>query len=276
MQWPYPKENQDPWYEAFTDLIGAQDATGYAAREDRHIFMGAGGTFTFDDAGDSLTWDADLEIYSPVAGFRIDVPATTVTIEDGEVLYVELTRAPTVTLTSPALVASTVPSSDTSYAIALRRGATVYFRHGLALASGVPTALFTPALPAGPLNIIWGGGRESHNSEATPLVAGAFAFTPSTYSPNLTSVVFRAVAGNGDVGLTNQVQLYNVTDSELVASLDFTTTSAAKDEVTLTLGTGVGEIDTPEHIYEIRIILGAAPGGPTETIELYSAELRVL
>ncbi len=276
MKWPFPRENLDPWFDSYVDQLSAQDASGYAHREDRNEFLGAGGTFTFDDVGDSLTWDATLEIYSPITGFRIDVPADTISIEDGQVFYVELTRAPTNVITAVPVVSSTIPGNDTAMVIAVRRGSNMVFRHGVSLPSGVPSPLFAPAVPpAGPLGTIWAGGRESHDSDVTPLIVGAFAFTPTIYLPDLTSLVFRAVAANGDVGLTNSVILFNVTDSETVATLDFTSTSIAKDEVTLTLGSGVGEIDTPEHIYEVRIILGAPPA-PSDTIELYSTELRVL
>jgi hypothetical protein len=88
-------------------------------------------------------------------------------------------------------------------------------------------------------------------------------------------MVFRAVAANGAIALVNKVQLYNFTDGEMVAEIDVTTTSTAMDEVVLVRGSGVGQIDDAEHIYEVRIILGATPVGETDTIELYSAELRV-
>jgi len=272
MTFPYPSENQDPWFTAFEDFVNALDASGYAAREDRQLIPSGGGQFTLDATGDSLTWDATLEILSPISGFRIDVPAATVTMEDGDALYVELVRSPTTNVVSAGVVATQVPSSDTAYVIGIRRGAVVYFRHGVCLPDGVAREIFTA--DTGPV-IIQMGGRESHSSDVTPLVVGAIAFTPVTHDP-VTSLVFRAVAANGDVSLTNKVQLFNVTDSVLVAELSFTSTATAKDEVTLTRGTGAGEIDDPEHIYEVRLLLGAAPGGPSETIELYSAELRLI
>jgi hypothetical protein len=144
----------------------------------------------------------------------------------------------------------------------------------MALITGVSKNIFTGE-DGGPKALVWAGGRETHNSDVTPLVAAAFAFNPVNYDP-VTSMVFRAVAANGDVSLTNKVQLYNLTAGELVAEIDVTATDAAKDEVTLVRGTGAGQIDDVEHIYEVRIILGATPASPSETIELYSAELRVL
>lgn len=274
MKWPYPNENVDPWFDAFEDMVAQIDASSYSSREDRQLVMAGGGVFSFDSVAETLDWDDTLEVLSPVTGFRMDLAADSVNIADGQVLYVNLTRSPTVNVTVSALVADQVPSTDDAYVIAIRRGTTVYFRHGMALSSGVSKNLFTGE-DGGPKALVWAGGRETHNSEVTPLIAGAFAFDPTNYDP-VTSMVFRAVAANGDIGLTNKVQLYNLTDNELVAELDITATDIAKDEVTLVRGSGVGQIDDVEHIYEVRIILGAAPAGITETIELYSAELRVL
>jgi hypothetical protein len=272
MSFPYPSENQDPWYQAFQDFVSALDASTYAAREDRHIILGGGGTFSFDASADTLDFDADLEIYSPIKGLRFTVAPTTVSLPDGSCFYVDLVRAPLASQVLVAQSANTVPSSDTAYIIAVRSGNSVYFRHGLELPTGSSRQIFAGG-GGGPGAILWAAGRESHDSDVTPLVVGAFAFSPTVHDP-VSSIVFRAVAANSDISLTNKVQLINVTDGELVAELTFTSTSLAKDEVTLTRGGGLGEIDDPEHIYEVRILLGAPPVG-SESIELYSAELRV-
>jgi len=136
-----------------------------------------------------------------------------------------------------------------------------------------------PGVPGNKLiSAVWAGGRESHNSD-TPLTVGGFAFDPTDYDIEGTTKVvkFRVTAANGDVALTNHVQLYNVTDNEVVASsaLTFTTTDLDKKDATLVLGSGAGELKLAETLYEVRIYLGAVPGGPTETIEIYSAEMIV-
>lgn len=279
MTWPYPSENQDPWFEAFKDFINAADVSAYAAREDRTLILAKGGTFLFDSISGALSWNATLEVMSPISGFRMDLLAGSVVLQDGQIFYVNLTRYPVSNVILTAQVGDQLPSNDVAYPIAVRRGTSVYFRHGLELPTSTPMGLFDGGGGGGGgggfgLANLWLGGRETHNSD-TPLIVSAVAFTPVSYT-GLVSLVFRAVAANGTTGLTNHVQLYNVTDSQLVAELDFTSTSAVKDEVALTLGVGVGEIDTPEHIYEVRILLGAPSGGVSDTIELYSAELRVL
>ncbi len=127
------------------------------------------------------------------------------------------------------------------------------------------------------LTLVWAGGRESHAS-ATPLVIGAFVFASNDHAlgGSTLSVIFRAVAANGVSPLTTHAKLVNVTDAEDVTTLNFVdTTSAEKQETTLTLGTGVGEIKPTERVYEVQVFVDA-PSGPGDTIELHSAELRVV
>jgi hypothetical protein len=68
--------------------------------------------------------------------------------------------------------------------------------------------------------------------------------------------------------------LYNLTDAAIVQTLTFTSTSIVKASVALTIGAGAGQIPNSEKIYEVRIFMGADPGGdPNKTIELYSAHM---
>lgn len=127
------------------------------------------------------------------------------------------------------------------------------------------------------LTLVWGGGKRSHAS-ATPLAVGAFVFASNDHELGGTdlSVIFRAVAANGVSPLTTHAKLVNITDAEDVATLNFVdTTSTEKQEVTLYLGTDGGEIKPTERLYEVRIFVDA-PSGPGDTIELQSAELRVV
>ena len=127
------------------------------------------------------------------------------------------------------------------------------------------------------INIIPCGGPASHDS-ATPLVVKQFEFDPTLYDleTGIRTLVFRAVAANGVSPLTTHVVLYNLTDAEAIADLAFVdTTTPGKAEATLTEGAGAGEVDPGAKIYEVRIFVDA-PGGPSDTIELGSAEIRVL
>jgi hypothetical protein len=120
------------------------------------------------------------------------------------------------------------------------------------------------------------GAARSTYGATTPRVVGAFAFNPSDYTVNgtLPTLAFRVLAANGVAALTNSVQLYNLTDSAVVTTLNFTITSTVKQSTALTIGGGAGQVPNSEKIYEVRIFLGADPGGnPLKTIELYSAHL---
>jgi hypothetical protein len=226
-----------------------------------------------------VTWSAAIVLMSPVSVFRLTLDAGSATLADGSCLYVNVVRAPTGNVSLSPQVASQVPNTDSAFLLAIRNGSVVYFRNGSAVSSGQSTNLFAAGgLPSGTsiIEIVKMATRESHGSN-TALVVGGDAFNPTTYDKpgTLKTMVFRAVAANGDIGLSNTVMLYSVTDSEPIATLTFTSTTTTKMEAVLTQGTGAGQVDPVEKIYEVRIALGAPSGGPTHTIELYAAEIIV-
>lgn len=126
------------------------------------------------------------------------------------------------------------------------------------------------------ISIIPAGAANDHDS-ATPKPVSTFQFDPTEYDKagHTRSLVFRAVASNaGGVASTN-VRLYNVTDAETIATLNFTSASPTMAETTLTEGAGAGEIDLSAKIYEVRIFVDA-PDAVDDQIILGSAELRVI
>ena len=280
MLWPYPAKDTDPWFENFESMVTAMDSSGYAAREDRNLLLSEGGLVSFTASSGLLAWDASIVLLSPISPFKLTLPAGSVTLLDGERLYVNVTRAPSSSASLSSYVAAQVPNTNDAMLLAVRSGSDVYFKNGSRVADGDSKTLFeSAALSPGveQIDIVKLATRESHDS-VTPLVAGGDAFDPTDYDkPGFArTVTFRAVAANGDIGITTTVKLYNVTDSDTVATLTFTSTTPAKDQVVLVEGAGVGEIDLVEKIYEVRIALTAPPGGPTETIELYGAELVIV
>lgn len=117
------------------------------------------------------------------------------------------------------------------------------------------------------------GGRESHNS-TTPLVVGGVSLNKADYTLAgvTTTFALEVVAANGTTPLTAHVQLYNLTDSAVVASSIINvvdSTTPAKYSATLTLPSGT-------KVYECRIYLDTTPADPTvDTIELFSARIKV-
>ena len=136
MNWPFPDENKDPWYQALENFAAALDSSGYASREDRQLILIGGGTIDWDAVGSVLQWSQPFQVVSPIAGFLLSVQATSVTIEDGQALYATLTRAPTRNLNVAVKVENQVPQTDYDYILAIRVGSSIYWRNGLSMDSG--------------------------------------------------------------------------------------------------------------------------------------------
>jgi hypothetical protein len=145
MQWPVPGENLDPWFDSFTDLMNEVDASSYAAREDRNIICMGGGLFTFNAGTGVLAWAGLIQLLSANVGFLWQIAAASVVLEDGEMMFVDLPRAPTDNVTLVAQVASNlsaVVDGDAALVICIRRGGTIYFRQGDILLDGESIAVF--------------------------------------------------------------------------------------------------------------------------------------
>ena len=140
--WQKPNKDSDPWFEAFDGLLTAQDQTVYANREDRNIVLGNGGIVSWDSGTGTLTWDNAFELYSTIAGFRLDIDADSIVLQEGEVFYVDLTRFPTTNGTLIPQKAFTIPNTNDAMVIAIRRGDDVYFRTGDKLENGDARDLF--------------------------------------------------------------------------------------------------------------------------------------
>jgi hypothetical protein len=136
MKWPYPAENTEPHFDALVSFFTQQDASGYAAREDRHIICQKGGPITFNATTGVLSWGSDIEILAAITGFNWRILTGQVTVDDAELVYVDLVRAPTQNRTVAPIVAGQVPSTDTALIIGIRRGNKFYFRSGALLGSG--------------------------------------------------------------------------------------------------------------------------------------------
>ena len=136
MNWPFPNEDQEPWYEALANFAASLDVSGFASREDRQLILIGGGTITWDAGTSTLTWTEVIRVISPISGFLLSIAAGSVTIADGQVLYATLVRAPTRNLTVEATVENQVPQSDSAYLLAARVGDDIYWRNGTAMGDG--------------------------------------------------------------------------------------------------------------------------------------------
>lgn len=149
MQWPYPTREDDPWFDTFEDFIRANDASGFAAREDRSIIWAGGGTLTWTLSSETLEWTGVINVYSPIGAHLLQIEADSIADwADGEVVYVVLTRQPLENVTATLVKASQLPSTDNAMSLAVRIGSVIYFRTGISLGDG-DTATGIAPVPGG-------------------------------------------------------------------------------------------------------------------------------
>ena len=254
MQIPVPSFRKNPWYDAITSTFNAIDASLYTSREDRNIVLMDGGVFTWNATTGVLAWADVLALNSSIAGFYWRLPAGNVTLQDGEVLYVNLSRYPSRSQDVTALTASQVPSTDDAVMLAIRKGNRVYFKNGALLNDGDSRELFALSTGGFTKARIPLGFDSQVDGVTLSLALGAVPFDPTDYkaSPAVTLEVVLSVS----VGtLTGTAKLYNITDAEYVTSGVLTTSAVVPTKLSaaLTVGTGAGELQLSDKIYEIQI-----------------------
>jgi len=273
MNWPFPNENKDPWYEALENFSNALDASGYAAREDRQLILIGGGTIDWDAVGSILQWSGSFQVVSPISGFLLSVPATSVTIEDGQALYAKLTRAPTRNLNVEVVVENQVPQTDTDYILAIRVGDSIYWRNGLSMDSG-------DSMPGVTIRNVGAGAKDwqvdfadvylyTQAVVAVEETVGQAQFDGSRIGASALrffAMVSPTFAGAG----TALVRLYDQGPAvgppgaaQLVSTLSTIVGGGPQhlDQVLTVAGAvGVNQIMNVPRMYEIRVITSALPG----------------
>lgn len=139
IHFPYPDETSRPWDASFAAMVNALDAALYANREDRNFAMAGGGLMAFTASTGLLTWAANIEVFSPITGFLIQIAPGSVVLQDGQIAYITIVRNPQKSITALMTVGNVVPnepSGDDQFLIGWRRGSVVHFRDGLVLADG--------------------------------------------------------------------------------------------------------------------------------------------
>jgi hypothetical protein len=267
MGWPYPEENQDPFWDAFVAFVAAQDASVFALKEDRDLLIMAGGTVSFVASSGLLSWSQAIEMNSAVTGFKWTLPAGSVNLNDGDYLYVTLPHNPTTNLNVAAGSGPTLPQADIDNPIVmgLRNGDRIYFRDGKVLQDGQSLTLFS-TMPGGGGGSIGAPGqfwRENialavgnENSSLTPKVLGAYAIDSDDYTLTGTNktFTFKAVANVDGAGVSGTVVLWDLNTASAAATLTFNGVTAPTKQ------TAVAIIVSVEHIYEVRGQLTAGVG----------------
>lgn len=136
MNWPVPSENEAPWYRAFEDMVRAQDAASFASREDRNLVITGGAYIGWDLGTSTLSWSEPILISSPVTGVTVSIPASSFVMDRGDMVFVNLVRAPIQPATLMPEIAQQLPASDSLFLIAVRIDDLIYFRNDQRMADG--------------------------------------------------------------------------------------------------------------------------------------------
>jgi hypothetical protein len=142
---PYPDDNTAPWDSVFEAMVLAIDSSLYVPREDRNIIIFGGGTVAFNATTGLLSWSADIALLSAVTGYKWIVPTGSITLNDGQLFYITVARAPQTNTTNTPTVGSNTPnqpSGDNQVLIGIRVGSNVHFRDGFVIGDGQSQVLF--------------------------------------------------------------------------------------------------------------------------------------
>lgn len=230
MQWIFPGENEDPWYQRFRSMIMAMDASGYASREDRHTILAEGGTIAWD-ANVGVTWTAEVWLTAPITGFSWRFPAQTsaLSVSEGQCIYAILNRGTLENKAITAVVAGTVPSTDDAIVLAIRIGDKLYFRNGQVLDTG---GSFMSGFGSGAGGGGGGGGATTISESFNELVVGdSWEQVGSRYlAAGTLAAPARVFAGTMDAADGVEVQLIRETGATVVATW---TATGLLQEITL-------------------------------------------
>lgn len=260
LHWPFPRQNANPWYPQFLDFAQAQDATAFAAMEDRNLFITGGGTFSFDATTGTLSWSAALEVNSPFTGFRQILAPGSAVIANGMMGVVELHRGVQADATlsfSSVLSLQAGSPAEVSLGICYRRGSLLYFRNGAVLQDGASRAIFSEGGSGGSSIGISGQKlralvpialRQAESTGITTAV-GNYLVDPADYvvSGTTLTATFVAVGFVSGGGVEGAVVLRDLTANTSIATLTFagdTTPTARSFGITL---------PDAAHMFEVRI-----------------------
>jgi hypothetical protein len=274
MGWAFPSRDDDPWFDAFEDFVRAVDASGFAHREDRSLILTGGGTVSWNAGTSTLAWTEALQFVSPTTGFLMSIPADSVTIANGELLYATLVRQALQTQTLSKAIANAVPSNDEAIMLCVRIGTRIYWRNGLMMNDGDSVSEIGSSQGGG-----GGGGggfeadivdRYAYTQAASPIeevvgegmVDGSRVGTQTAYFWVMMDPAFSVVG-------TAQVKLYDVGPQAgpraagvLVATLQATSGGLAYHEQALSVGVspGANQIANVGRMYEVTVVQNSAPG----------------
>jgi len=145
----YPTKGQARYFEIIKRFYEGIDGILYAHREDRNVILYGGGLLSWDSVAGTLTFNADIILLSPHKAYWETISQAAyspITVEDGEMIYVELTRSPGALIDLVPRVTNVLPQNDNAFMIAFRDGDILYIRNGRGFANGDTGPIYNSAV----------------------------------------------------------------------------------------------------------------------------------
>jgi len=92
LEWIYPTEDQKAWWAIWQAFVNQQDADVWASFENAFLVLSGGGDIYLDAAADTLYWSADWYVRSLLTMGTVRIPAGDSKLEDGQIVYVDISR----------------------------------------------------------------------------------------------------------------------------------------------------------------------------------------
>lgn len=137
----YPSGTENPWYASFESFVVAVDRHLFASNEDRSLIFIGGGTLAWDAGTGAFSWSAAIQVITPTTGKLQTLAASSITITDGSMMLLSLTRGATSTVTLSATTGNYAGATATALVFAYRSGTKLYLRTGQVLSDGEETSL---------------------------------------------------------------------------------------------------------------------------------------
>ncbi len=124
LQIPYPSEYDDPYRVSAEVLYDSLDKWVQANQEDKMLHVSGGGTMTL--VANTFTWSQALLIRSLRSGALITVAPSSLTVADGEVVYVVASARPLITEARTLVAGAPAHTNRNLIPLGVRSGTSMY------------------------------------------------------------------------------------------------------------------------------------------------------
>jgi hypothetical protein len=159
MLYPYPSDREQPFFTSYKAGELARDASHWAHSENHNLVFAGGGTWTWDAGAGVLSWTDDVLILGFTTKQFMTIPAQSITVEDGEVVFFNVLRllqtSTNVDLETAATIGKAGVRLHDLMLFATRIGDVVYFPGFNSMVDGDVGVLYGGGIPSG------GGGGAS-------------------------------------------------------------------------------------------------------------------